>query len=99
MISLFFVVAALIEFAIVLLLQRKLDKLSGQATKKVKIGNEVKPEKCFQLANLKEKDGSEETCSKSHKNTIRISTNSIDFFASILFMSSYILFNLSYWMQ
>ena len=99
MVSLFFVVAALIEFAIVLVLQRKLDKLSEQATKNVNTGNGVKPAKCLQLTNSNKKDGSEETCSAIHKNTIRISTNSVDFFASILFMLSYILFNLSYWMQ
>ena len=105
MISLFFVVAAMLEFALVLMVQRKLEgkeenyskKKISEVKSKQKIGNLMKTTDSFAGG---ENNDKEDNHSRKVVRLIslQLSTDNIDMMACILFIGCYLLFNVFYWM-
>ena len=109
MTSLFFVVAALIEFAIVLLLQRRLDaKTEGTQNKIKATPRTIRRRKVSQMSQNSQHgenvtkpnvDGFDSNMSKIMRlDSIQLSTDDIDMIAFMLFLFLYVLFNLFYWL-
>ena len=113
LVSLYFVVAALLEFAVVLLVQRNLDaKLEGTGCRQIEKSARNGKQKVSNISPMNEnaeykmfEPRPEETNPQDKSNgkvmrldSIQLSTDNIDTMACILFIVFYALFNLFYWM-
>ena len=111
LVSLFFVVAAMLEFALVLLVQRKLDATRNSfANEHMKTTLTKRKHKTSNTSTFDDttsgwedlrKDGNlhnKQTEKVPRLACLQLSTDNIDMMACVLFITLYVLYNLFYWM-